>query len=92
MKVFEIIAEAKQQGCWRKLMFVDRIQTLDTYYRIYCFVQKHEPERKYRYTSRLFKNEEFAAFAPKDRFGAFLWDATTIYWAIQEMEREVFVE
>lgn len=89
MKMYELIYDLKKLGYWKPLLCKECMRTLDRYYAIYELILRYEPERKYGYLRRLFKREDFAALIPKDRYGAFRWDSSTIKWIIREMEQEV---
>jgi len=85
----ELIATLKKLGYWKPLLCKESMRTLDRYYSIYELILRYEPERKYAYIRRMFKRPDFASLIPKDRYGAFRWDSSTIKWIIREMEREV---
>ena len=89
MKMYELISNLKKLGYWKPLLCKDSMRTLDRYHSIYELILRYEAERKYGYIRRLFKRGDFAALIPKDRYGAFRWDGSTIKWVIREMEREV---
>lgn len=91
MKMYELICDLKRLGYWKPLLCKECMRTLDRYCSIYELILRYEPERKYGYIRRLFKRADFAALIPKDRYGAFRWDSSTIKWIIREMEREVWV-
>ena len=89
MKMYELISDLKELGYWKKLLCKESMRTLDRYYAIYELILRYEPKRKYGYIRRMFGHADFAALIPKDKYGAFRWDGSTIKWIIREMEREV---
>ena len=91
MTMFELITELKSLGYWKALLCKDCMRTLDRYYDLYALIKKYEPERGYAYITRMMEREDFKALLPKDKHKSVRWEANNIYWAIHEMEREVFL-
>lgn len=91
MKMYDLISDLKALGYWQSLLCKESMRTLNRCYSIYELILKYEPDRSYGYITRLFQRADFAALIPKDRYGAFRWDRSTIKWVIREMEREVGV-
>ena len=86
MTMYQAIKKAKESGCWQPLLRKQSMRTLDRYYDVYELVMKYEPERRYGYVNRLLTRKDFASLIPKDKYGAFRWDNSTIKWIIHEME------
>ena len=89
MTMYQLISDLKVLGYWNGLLCKESMRTLNRCYGIYELILKYEPERTYGYITRLFERPDFAALIPKDKYGAFRWDGSTIRWVIKEMEREV---
>ena len=90
MTMFQLIQNLKELGYWKALLCKECMRTLERYYCLYELILKYEPERKYGYVSRMMDREEFRALLPKDKQKSIRWEANNIYWAIHEMEREVY--
>lgn len=91
MTMFELISDLKRLGYWKALLCKDCMRTLDRYYGLYELIIKYEPQRTYGYVSRMMEREDFQALLPKDKYKTVRWEPNNIYWAIHEMEQEVFV-